>query len=180
MRRDHRRYGPGRLRCGLGRRGNGHGRGPGVRRGRRRRGNGRGDRLGDGRGAGRAAGVRGARGPGGPRPRPAAGPRHRHACRRRGRRGPRARARRDLDRVLDLAAAYRHEGRIDAALDACYLALSISPDDLDLHLALVELYDDRGWRGLADEKLDLLDRLAAFDEAGEAAARVGAARSLRG
>ncbi len=84
-----------------------------------------------------------------------------------------------IERVLDLAAAYRRVGRMDAALDACYLALAISPDDLGLHLALVELYDERGWTSLADEKLALLDRLSAFDEAGTAAARVGAARAAR-
>ena len=33
------------------------------------------------------------------------------------------------------------------------------PDDVGLHLALVELYDGRGWVTLAGEKLDLLDRL---------------------
>jgi tetratricopeptide (TPR) repeat protein len=83
-----------------------------------------------------------------------------------------------LPLLLDLAAAYRREGRTDAALDACYVALSLEPDDIGLHLGLVELYDDRGWNVLAVEKLDLLDRLVALDE-GAGADRVLAAREAR-
>ncbi len=82
-----------------------------------------------------------------------------------------------LERLLDLATARRRAGRIDAALDACYLGLTLAPDDVSLHLALVELYDDRGWSGLAAEKLDLLDRLATLDDDTAAAARVAAART---
>ena len=85
-----------------------------------------------------------------------------------------------LDLLLDLAAAHRRDGRIDAALDACYLALSMRPDDVGLHLALVELYDGRGWVTLASEKLDLLDRLVVLDGDGGAASRVAAARTARG
>ena len=81
-----------------------------------------------------------------------------------------------LERLLDLAAARRRAGRIDAALDACYQGLSLAPDEVSLHLALVELYDDRGWALLAAEKLDLLDRLAALDGDTVAATRVAAAR----
>ena len=84
-----------------------------------------------------------------------------------------------LPLVLDLAAAYRRDGRIDAALDACYLALSLDPDDIALHLGLVELYEERGWTVLATEKLDLLDRLVALDD-GAGADRVAAARAARG
>jgi len=84
-----------------------------------------------------------------------------------------------LSLLLDLAAAYRRDGRIDAALDACYLALSLDPDDIALHLALVELYEERGWTVLSTEKLDLLDRLVALDD-GAGADRVAAARAARG
>jgi hypothetical protein len=62
-------------------------------------------------------------------------------------------------RLLAAAAGYRAMGASDAALDACYLALGIAPADPDLHLALAELYLDRGWRGPAGEKLLLLERL---------------------
>jgi tetratricopeptide (TPR) repeat protein len=85
-----------------------------------------------------------------------------------------------LDLLLDLAAAHRRDGRIDAALDACYVALSMRPDDVGLHLALVELYGARGWVTLASEKLDLLDRLVDLDADDGAASRVAAARAARG
>ena len=69
---------------------------------------------------------------------------------------------------------------MDAALDACYRAMFLDPDDVDLHLAIVELYDERGWSTLATEKLDLLDRLADLDEDAAAAGLVAAARTRRG
>ncbi len=81
------------------------------------------------------------------------------------------------DGILDAAAAHRQAGDIDAALDLCYRGLSLAPDDVDLHLALVELYEDQGWSELAAEKLDLLERLAAIDDNELALARVAAARA---
>ncbi len=80
---------------------------------------------------------------------------------------------------LDLAAAHRREGHIDAALEACYLALSVAPDDTGLHLALVELYDERGWAALATEKMDLIEALVDLVGEAEAIGRVAAARSDR-
>ena len=44
-------------------------------------------------------------------------------------------------------------GRPNAALDACYEALALAPGDPDLHLALADLYLDRGWQALAADKL---------------------------
>ena len=85
-----------------------------------------------------------------------------------------------LDRLLDLAAAYRRDDHIDGALDACYVALSIDPDDVGLHLALVELYDARGWGVLADEKLDLVTTLAGLDAGAADLERIEAARLHRG
>jgi tetratricopeptide (TPR) repeat protein len=79
----------------------------------------------------------------------------------------------------DLGAALYQLGDRSAALDACYLALSLDPDDIALHLGLVELYEERGWTVLATEKLDLLDRLVALDD-GAGADRVAAARAARG
>ena len=60
-----------------------------------------------------------------------------------------------------IAAAHAHRtaGLVDAALDACYLGLSLAPADPDLHLTLAELYLIRGWRAPAAEKLLLLGRL---------------------
>lgn len=84
-----------------------------------------------------------------------------------------------VQRFLDLAAAYRRSGSPDAALDACYAGLSIVPDHAVIHLALVELYDERGWRSLADEKLALLERLVMLDENETVTAEVTEARATR-
>ena len=47
---------------------------------------------------------------------------------------------------LEAAAAQRSIGNLHAALDACYQALAVAPAAGDVHLALTELYLDRGWR----------------------------------
>jgi tetratricopeptide (TPR) repeat protein len=84
-----------------------------------------------------------------------------------------------VERLLDLATAYRVAGTRDAAIDACYVALSFDPDHVGLHLALVQLYDDNGWSALATDKLDLLDRLVALGEDADGAGRVASARASR-
>ena len=61
---------------------------------------------------------------------------------------------------LEAAAAQRSIGNLHAALDQCYQALAISPADGAVHLALTELYLDRGWRTPAADKLVLLGRLS--------------------
>lgn len=76
------------------------------------------------------------------------------------------------DRLLAAAAAHRAAGAIDAALDACYLALGLAPADPELHLALAELYLDRGWRGPAADKILLLGRLVDFTRDGTIRERV--------
>jgi hypothetical protein len=68
------------------------------------------------------------------------------------------------DGLLAASAAHRLAGRSVAAIDACYLALAIAPDDVDLHLLLAELYLERGWRGPAADKLVLLARLASLQD----------------
>ena len=67
------------------------------------------------------------------------------------------------DGLLAAARAHRRAGRVAAAVDACYQAIGLAPADPDLHLLLVEVYLDRGWRAEATEKLLLLDRLATLD-----------------
>ena len=74
--------------------------------------------------------------------------------------------------LLAAAAAHRSVGRSVAAIDACYLALAIAPDDVDLHLLLAELYLERGWRGPAADKLVLLARLASLAEDGATRGRI--------
>jgi tetratricopeptide (TPR) repeat protein len=83
-----------------------------------------------------------------------------------------------LERLLDLAAACRRDGRLDAALDACYRAVALDPDHVDLHLGMAELYALRGWSALAAEKLDLVGRLAAIDNDPDALGRVAASREV--
>ncbi len=67
----------------------------------------------------------------------------------------------DATRTAALTAARGHRaaGQIHAAIDACYQALATNPADPALHLALAELYADRGWRTTAADKLVLLSRL---------------------
>lgn len=72
-------------------------------------------------------------------------------------RGDRDEARRCF---LEAAAAQRSIGNFNAALDLCNQALALAPADGDVHLALAELYLDRGWRTNAADKLALLGRLS--------------------
>lgn len=74
-------------------------------------------------------------------------------------------------RTVALAAArgHRSAGRLNAAIDACYLGLASNPADPDLHLMLADLYLDRGWRAVATDKLLLLSRL--IDLTDDAASR---------
>jgi len=81
--------------------------------------------------------------------------------------------------LLRLARLHRRAGRLNAALDACYLALSLAPDDPHLHLELVALYDTRGWTTAADEKVALLRRLVELDGDLDAIGRVESAVSAR-
>jgi thioredoxin-like negative regulator of GroEL len=79
----------------------------------------------------------------------------------------------DADAVLSAALAAargnRKAGQLHAAIDACYQALATNPADPGLHLALAEIYIDRGWRTVAADKLVLLSRLV--DPAGDASTR---------
>ncbi len=61
--------------------------------------------------------------------------------------------------ALAAARGHRAAGQVYAAIDACYQALATNPADPMLHLALAELYVDRGWRAAASDKLVLLSRL---------------------
>ena len=55
--------------------------------------------------------------------------------------------------VLAAVGAMRRGGLLDAALDAVRARPDDRPGDPDLHLALAELYLDRGWRDGAADKL---------------------------
>jgi tetratricopeptide (TPR) repeat protein len=66
--------------------------------------------------------------------------------------------------LLWTARAYAREGRFEAGLDAAHRLLQRDPNDVDAHLALVELYLARRWDGLAADKLRLLGKLAEFND----------------
>ena len=76
--------------------------------------------------------------------------------------------------LLSAARALAAARQSDAALDACYLALSFAPDDPEVHLALIDLYLARGWRGQAADKLVLLRRLVELTDDAAAKERVAA------
>lgn len=84
-----------------------------------------------------------------------------------------------VDALLDLAALHARAWRVDAALDACWAALTFDPDSVELHLAMVELYAGRGLSALAGEKLDLLERIARLDGDELAIARIDSVRTAR-
>ncbi|HUG49193.1 MAG TPA: tetratricopeptide repeat protein [Candidatus Limnocylindria bacterium] len=64
-----------------------------------------------------------------------------------------------IEAWLDEARTYAEEGHLDAALDACQTALTVASGSARVHLEMARLYFRRGWRGLAVERLLLLDRL---------------------
>lgn len=64
-----------------------------------------------------------------------------------------------IDAWLDEARAYSDEGHLDAALDACQAALTLSCGATRIHLEMVRLYFRLGWQDKAVERLLLLDRL---------------------
>lgn len=77
------------------------------------------------------------------------------------------------------AQAHYANGRISAALDACYLALGIAPFEFEVHLLLAELYLVQGWRSPAADKLVLLGRLADLAEDDEGRRRICGLASAR-
>ncbi len=85
------------------------------------------------------------------------------------------------DPLLLAMAVHREAGRLDAALDACLQLLAIAPGDPRVHLAIVDLQLDRGWRAVATEKIELLLRLTALtgDAQAEADVHLLAADRLR-
>lgn len=77
------------------------------------------------------------------------------------------------ERYLAAAVAFEAEGLLAAAIDACCVALAFAPDDVDVHLRLVELYLAAGWDAPAADKLALLGRLTELDHGqGRARSRI--------
>ncbi len=59
---------------------------------------------------------------------------------------------------LDAARRLAGAGLRDAALDSCFRALAIAPDDVELHLTLAEIYAKAGWSEHLDAKAEVLGR----------------------
>jgi tetratricopeptide (TPR) repeat protein len=74
--------------------------------------------------------------------------------------------------LVEAARAHARAGESDAALEACYLALSFAPEDAEIHLILVDLYLARGWHTHAVDKLALLGRMASLTGDSEVRGRV--------
>ncbi|HUQ43474.1 MAG TPA: hypothetical protein VM451_03560 [Candidatus Limnocylindria bacterium] len=66
------------------------------------------------------------------------------------------------DLLLTAARVHREAGRLDAALELSLQLLGIAPGDPQVHLALANLQLDRGWTGVATEKIELLVRLTSL------------------
>lgn len=66
------------------------------------------------------------------------------------------------DRMLTAVMVHRTAGRLDAALEVCLQLLTTAPGDPQVHLAIANLQLDRGWTGLATEKIELLLRLTSL------------------
>lgn len=65
-------------------------------------------------------------------------------------------------KMLLAVMVHREAGRLDAALEVCLQLLATAPGDPQVHLAIANLQLDRGWTGLATEKIELLLRLTAL------------------
>jgi tetratricopeptide (TPR) repeat protein len=85
------------------------------------------------------------------------------------------------ERMLLAATVHRAAGRLDAALEVCLQLLTTAPGDPWVHLAIANLQLDRGWTGLATEKINLLLRLTSLtgDTQAEADVHGLAAERLR-
>jgi tetratricopeptide (TPR) repeat protein len=60
--------------------------------------------------------------------------------------------------LLEAAHSFAAAGVRDAALDACFDALSVAPDDLELHLMLAETYAAAGWSEHLEAKAAIVGR----------------------
>ena len=66
--------------------------------------------------------------------------------------------------LLRIAEAEREAGRLDAAIDACLILVTIDPADTAVQLELATIQAARGWTDLARDKIALLTRLADLDD----------------
>jgi cytochrome c-type biogenesis protein CcmH/NrfG len=64
---------------------------------------------------------------------------------------------------LAAAHGYAQQNRLDAALEACYRALEVTPGTLDAHMLMAALYLRRGWSELGVERLLLIEQRLSID-----------------
>jgi tetratricopeptide (TPR) repeat protein len=87
---------------------------------------------------------------------------------------------RAVEAYLSAAAAYAERELLDAAIDACYRALEVAPGDIDVHLAMAELYLRRGWHEHGVARLELIEHTLRIEEDPAVRARlVGLATEFR-
>ena len=69
-----------------------------------------------------------------------------------------------VDAYISAASGYADRKQLQAALDACHRALSVSLGAPTIHLQMARIYFQHGWPDRAVERLLLLDRLLSLDE----------------
>lgn len=81
--------------------------------------------------------------------------------------------------LLRIAEAEREAGRLDAAIDACLILVTINPADTAVQLELATVQAARGWIDLARDKIALLTRLADLNDDPDAQALVQGSAVVR-
>jgi tetratricopeptide (TPR) repeat protein len=64
----------------------------------------------------------------------------------------------DVGALVAGARAFARANRLRAAVDACHDALTVAPDDPDVHRTLAAIYRRRGWQRAARAKLRIVER----------------------
>ena len=82
--------------------------------------------------------------------------------------------------LLELSREDRAAGRLDAALDACFLLMVLDPSDASVQLELAAIEMARGWTVLAGDKIRLLQRLALLEDDAPAGAAIAAFAASHG
>ena len=70
---------------------------------------------------------------------------------------------RAIEAYLAASAAYAQRDLPDAALDACYRALEVAPGTIAVHLAMADLYLQRGWREHGVVRMELIEHVLRID-----------------
>jgi tetratricopeptide (TPR) repeat protein len=69
-----------------------------------------------------------------------------------------------IDAYVSAATGYAERNQIEAALDACQRALSVSLGAPSVHLQMARIYFQHGWPDRAVERMLLLDHLLTLDD----------------